>query len=158
MAKEAMHNSARPMATLLTARTLTSRRSWRSAGTSRLKCSSSGAPWISGFLSAMIQSPLQIGFAQRHQRPLLQLPEKVCQPDADQSGRSGHVHPAKVEPLAVEVGRDLPVDVHHANEQDEHRYFAKQLGIALEIARQQQRKRQRKMEEHQRQPDVSPPA
>src|SRR5690242_9945414 len=108
-----------------------------------------GPPCGVWLISSMFQYLLQMRSVARDQRPLLQLPKEIPDPQADQTHWGGEIHPADAEALGAIERRDHPEQIYAADAENEYRDAAQQFEIALEIAREQQRKGQRKVAEHQ---------
>src|ERR1035437_8275483 len=109
---ETTHTTTRPMANLPIAQTLTSVVSW--------------PPWpawgVRGCLvSSMFQNLLQVRGIEGHQRTLLQLGAEVRQPEAHHPDRDGEIQEAEADALLAEAGRDQPVEIDEAHQQNEQR-------------------------------------
>src|ERR1035441_3932425 len=105
-AMETTQTTTKPMANLPTAQTLTSVGS---------------CPIWGCLFSSMFQDLLQVRCVWRHQRALLQLREEVRQPEAHQADRNGEIQGAEAEALPAEAGRDQPVEIDKAHQQNEYR-------------------------------------
>src|SRR3954447_3646824 len=98
----------RAMANLPTAHTLMSVVSWRIRG------------FRGCLISSMFQNLLEVRGIPGHQRTLLQLGEKVGQPETGQSDRKGEIQEADPEALRAETRRDQPVEIHQPHRQNKH--------------------------------------
>src|ERR1039457_3323043 len=141
--RESRHATARATANLPTAHALTS---------------VSSCPPRCWLFSSMCQRLLQLRFVKRHQGPLLQLRQKVPQPDPDQPHGSRKIHPAQAERLLAEIRRHEPIEVYQSHTQNEDGDARQQPEVAFQIAGKQQREGQREMSEDQCQCYVLPPA
>src|SRR2546428_10359812 len=94
--------------------------------------------------------------AQGKQRPLPKLGQKQPEPQPAKPDRGGDIEPVNREALRLELGRDEEEQVDDAHDEDAEGDRHQPASAALQIAGQEQRERQREMEDYEEECDDAP--
>src|SRR5215472_10833325 len=100
------------------------------------------------------QHSLHIRVVYREERPLLELPEKISQPDSANSDRRYKVQPGKTQPSRSELRRNKPEQIYEPQHDHQHRDKQEFFRMTLNVSGKQQNERQREMKDYEQNPDI----
>src|SRR5262245_55867724 len=106
-------------------------------------------PAIDRILLSRAQRIGEVRVAQRQYRPRLQFPDEERQPHAAKPDDRDRIEPVDRQSLGAELRRDQPEEVYHSHHDHQPRERSQPSGAPLQIAREQQRERQREMQDDQ---------